>query len=78
MTLTLTKTESCLRGDRQTLSFLLFRIVERSAQARFVRVGLGYCYGEEAQFLYEDLDEETKRSLPCPRYEDGRRRIRVV
>lgn len=63
---------------RSSNFFLLFRIIERSPQARFVRVGLGQCYGEEAQFLYEELNEETKQVLPCLRYEKGRHTIRVV
>ena len=57
---------------------LLFRLVNRRTN-EFQRIGTGRAFHEESRDqLHKELDEETKRTLPCLRYENGRHTIRVI
>ena len=57
---------------------LLFRLVNRRTN-EFQRMGIGETLDEESRDqLHKELDEETKRTLPCLRYENGRHTIRVI
>ncbi|KAF2130045.1 HET-domain-containing protein [Dothidotthia symphoricarpi CBS 119687] len=58
---------------------LLLRIVD-VAKGEYERVGVGsgFLSPEELSFVVSELGEETKKKVPCLRYDNGQHTIRVI
>jgi hypothetical protein len=65
--------------EEDCTKYLLLRLVDVDKKT-FERFGIAVCYGSQRQeeLLMADLDEETKASLPCLRYENGLHTIRII
>jgi hypothetical protein len=64
--------------DNGYMSVLLLRLVNVEGKL-FERIGMAVSgAGDDRKMLLAAVDEETKRGLPCLRYENGQHTIRII